>query len=286
MARVLITGMSGTIGSELASSLEREGHQVEGVPHNGLRIQEKGYFSEVKNPNTIDVVYHLAAKSFVPDSWGNPGDFIEVNTLGTTRTLEFCRAHDCKIILISSYAYGIPKYLPIDEKHPLSAVNPYALSKKMSEELCQFYGAYYDLSYAIVRPFNVYGALGNKALLIPEIIEQILKGDSIKVKDLKPKRDYIFIDDLVSLLIRVMDYDKNEVFNAGSGEALSVKEVIGVCQRVFGSNLPVESAAEVRKNEIPITRCDTRFVTDELGWQPLFTFEDGIRKMKEKMENG
>ncbi|MGB1104276.1 MAG: NAD-dependent epimerase/dehydratase family protein [Crocinitomicaceae bacterium] len=285
MARILITGITGTIGSELATALKKEGHTVEGVSGK-KRIQDQGYFDAIKTPETIDAVYHLAAKTFVPDSWESPDDFSEVNILGTHRTLEFCRKNSAKIIFISSYAYGIPQYLPIDEKHPVSAVNPYALTKMMGEDLCHFYGKHYNLSYVIIRPFNVYGALGNKSLLIPEIIEQIKEGKQVRVKDLAPKRDFIFIDDLIDLLIRLLDYNKNETFNAGSGESLSVEEVIACCQRVFATDLPVYSTSQKRKNEIPETLCDMRFVEKELNWKPGFTFEAGVNMMKTRLKNG
>ena len=286
MARILITGITGTIGKELEKGLLLNGHEVIGDATNSKRIQHKGYFESIDHSATIDVVYHLAAKSFVPDSWEQPADFIETNVLGTNRVLEFCRKHTIKIILVSSYAYGIPKYLPIDEKHPVAAANPYGLSKLMGEELCQFYGRHFNVPYTIIRPFNVYGTAGNKKLLIPEIIEQIESGERIQVKDLLPKRDYIFIDDLIDLLIQALKDDKNAIYNAGSGEALSVAEVIETCQRVWQSNLPVTSAKVTRQNEIPETCADMRFVKEKLNWQPNYSFEQGIRKMKERIKNG
>jgi nucleoside-diphosphate-sugar epimerase len=281
MARVLITGMTGSIGQELKKKLQDHGHAVVGEKSHFKRIQQEDYFDQIEQPEDIDVVYHLAAKSFVPDSWNHPAEYTETNVLGTNRVLEFCRTFKAKIVLVSSYAYGIPQYLPIDEKHPVSAANPYALSKLMAEELCQFYGAHYQVPFTIVRPFNVYGAKGNKKLLIPEIIEQIERGKEIEVKDLVPKRDYIFINDLIDLLIRLMEDQQNEIYNAGSGESLSVAEVIKVCQRVWGTDLPIISNDVSRQNEIPETQADMTKVKEKLSWSPSFSFEAGIRFMKE-----
>lgn len=285
MLKVVVTGANGNIGSELVKALLREGNELISISDSDKRIEDGDYFEGLSKPDEIDVLYHLAAASFVPESWRNPPAFIKSNVLGTTRILEFCRKYHVRLVYVSSYAYGIPQYLPIDEKHPVSAVNPYGLSKIMGEDLCRFYGDNYEVDYAIVRPFNVYGTLKNKALLIPEIIEQIKFADEIRVKDLRPKRDYIFIDDLIDLLVEVKNHTTNQVYNAGSGESYSVGEIIGICQEVWRTDLSVYSDETERKNEIPDTRCDISKVKKELGWTPKFSFKEGIKQIKQRIEN-
>lgn len=285
MLKVLVTGANGNIGSELAKALLKEGNELINVPDSSKRIEDGAYFEGLSNPDEIDVLYHLAAASFVPKSWEDPAAFIKANVLGTTQVLEFCRKHHIRMVYVSSYAYGIPQYLPIDEEHSVSAANPYGLSKIMGEDLCRFYGDNYNVEYAILRPFNVYGTLKNKALLIPEIIEQIKSANEIRVKDLRPKRDYIFIDDLIDLLVRIKDHTTNQVYNAGSGESYSVAEIIQTCQEVWGTDLPVYSEETERKNEIPDTRCDMSKVKKELGWTPQFSFKEGIKEIKQRIEN-
>ncbi len=285
MPKVFVTGANGGIGQRLKHALEENGDQVI-LPSNSLiRIEDPAYFDGIESPEQIEVLYHLAALSFVPKSWENPADFIRVNVLGTTQVLEFCRTYHIKIVYVSSYAYGIPDYLPIDENHPVSAANPYALSKIMGEDLCRFYGDNYGVNYTIVRPFNVYGAIDNKALLIPEIIEQIRFGSEIKVMDLKPKRDYVFIDDLIRFLVLAQLDHSNEIYNIGSGTSHSVAELIAICQSVWETNLPVFSSESMRKNEIPETLCDSIKAKKMVGWESLFSLEEGIRMMKERMES-
>lgn len=286
MPKVLITGVNGNIGSALKKALIAKGDVVIDLPDSAKRIQNQDYFDAIPNPDQIDLIYHLAAASFVPKSWEQPHDFLETNLMGTSRVLEFCRQHGIRLVYVSSYAYGIPQYLPIDEKHPIAAANPYGLSKIMAEELCQFYGKNYDLSYAIIRPFNVFGTLKNKALLIPEIIEQIKAGKEINVKDLRPKRDYIFIDDLIELLVLAQSHTNNEVYNAGSGASYSVKDIIDACQTVFETNLPVHSAEQERKNEIPETLCNMDKVKETFGWEPKYNFIDGIKAIKQRLDLG
>jgi UDP-glucose 4-epimerase len=281
---IFITGDRGDIGSLLKVKLEGNGDTVIFQEDIKLRIEDDEFFESIKDPKSIDVLYHLAAITFVPLSWDKPADFIKVNVLGTTKVLEFCRLNDIKVIFVSSYAYGIPQYLPIDESHPVLSVNPYALSKNIGEQLCEFYGKNFGLSYNIIRPFNVFGSLKNKSMLIPEIIDQVILGETIKVKDLVPRRDYVFIDDVIDFLALSKSKFTNDVYNLGSGVSYSVKEIIGTCQKVWGSNCEVISAEVIRKNEIPETVSNMNKVKNVFDWQPTLSLENGLILMKQRIE--
>jgi nucleoside-diphosphate-sugar epimerase len=285
MESIFITGSRGDIGSRLKAGFISLGHKVRGSENETLRIENKDYFDAIDNPESIDVLYHLAAISFVPLSWDNPSDFIKINVLGTSNVLDFCNTYNIKLVYISSYAYGIPQYLPIDENHPVLSVNPYALSKNMGEQLCEFYGKNFQLSYNIIRPFNVFGSLKNKSMLIPEIIDQIIEGENVKVKDLVPKRDYIFIDDVIDFLMISKSKFTNDVYNLGSGLSYSVKEIIDTCQKVWGTDIEVVSAQVTRKNEIPETISNMAKVKNVFNWSPKFNLEEGLIVMKDKIEN-
>lgn len=284
MKKIFITGSSGDIGSRLKRGLEYQGYEVLESENKLLRIEDKNYFDAINNPESIDVLYHLAAISFVPLSWEKPSDFIKTNVLGTSNVIEFCRVNEIKLIYISSYAYGIPQYLPIDENHPVLSVNPYALSKNMGEQLCEFYGKNFNLEYNIIRPFNVFGSLRNKSMLIPEIIDQLIEGKSIKVKDLVPKRDYIFIDDVIDFLVLSQNKFTNDVYNLGSGQSYSVKEIIDTCQKVWGTDVEILSEQVTRKNEIPETISNMSKVKNVFSWRPKYNLEDGLIVMKKNYE--
>lgn len=283
MKNIFITGDRGDVGSLLKEKLKRNGDTVVCQENKELRIEDDAFYETIKNPESIDVLYHLAAITFVPLSWEKPADFIKVNVLGTTKVLEFCRLNDIKLIFVSSYAYGIPQYLPIDENHPVLAVNPYALSKNIGEQLCEFYGKNFGLSYNIIRPFNVFGSLKNKSMLIPEIIDQVILGGVIKVKDLVPRRDYIFIDDVIEFLTLSKSKFTNDVYNLGSGVSYSVKEIIESCQKVWTSDCKVESADVIRKNEIPETISSMNKVKNVFDWKPTYSLENGLKLMKQRI---
>lgn len=180
---------------------------------------------------------------------------------------------------MSSYLYGNPEVLPILETAPLSATNPYALSKKLTEDCCEFYSNSFGIGVTIFRLFNVFGPGQSKNFLLQSIIEQIDKGGSIEVKDLEPKRDYIYIADVVDAIIHAVDCrERLNIFNLGSGISYSVEEMINIVQELRQTNLPVFSSGQRRKDEIMDTVADISKAKQHFGWSPQYSLSDGIRQ--------
>ena len=128
------------------------------------------------------------ARTFVPDSWDDPQAFCQTNVLGTVNVLEFCRKKRIPMTYVSAYVYGHPDSLPIARDSAIRPSNPYALTKRLAEEACEFYASAYDLPVTTIRPFNVYGIGQAEHFLIPAIISQALdSGEKIVVKDLAPE---------------------------------------------------------------------------------------------------
>lgn len=283
MKNILVTGATGFIGSHVVPRLVKEGYVVKGV--NSLA-------GDVADPSTwnnfpkTDLVVHLAGKSFVPASWTDPLSFIHCNLFGTTGALEYCRKHKAGLVYISSYLYGNPEHLPISETQPLVANNPYALSKKLAEETCRFYSDSFDVDVTVVRPFNVYGQGQDENFLIPSILRQIGEGKAIEVKDLEPRRDYVYIRDLVEAIVGAVGCCKGfGVLNIGSGKSYSVSELIAVIQKACGSSLPVYSRQERRKDEVMDSIADISKARDLIGWEPVFDLEAGIQDiLRENIE--
>jgi nucleoside-diphosphate-sugar epimerase len=225
-------------------------------------------------------VVHLAARTFVPDSWNDPGSFMRVNLHGTIAALGYCRTHAARLVFLSSYLYGDPERLPISEHAPLAAHNPYALSKKLAEEACRFFADRFGVNVTVLRPFNVYGTGQPEQFLIPSIIRQLEQGEEIRVKDLAPKRDYVYVRDVVRAIAKAAERRHAfGVFNVGSGTSHSVDALIGTIQEVWKKQLPVVSAGERRKGEIMDTIADIRHAERELGWKPHYTLRQGLADM-------
>jgi nucleoside-diphosphate-sugar epimerase len=278
--KILVTGSNGFIGKRLVQKLRALGREV--IEFSGNILEDDSYQRLLKEDVTH--CFHLAAKSFVPESWKNPSDYIETNVYGTEKVLEYCRYKQASFTFISSYMYGSPKYLPIDEKHPLQPSNPYALSKYLGEELCRFYSEHFKMKISIIRPFNIYGPGQDGRFLIPLILDQFYSDSKeVKLMDLSPKRDYIYVDDLTEALVLTVNVkDQLTVLNIGSGYSLSVTEVIKEIKKASGIEKEVQSAGETRPNEIPDTVAEISQAKRILGWEPKVSFAEGIRKIIEQ----
>ena len=285
--KILVTGSSGFVGKNLVEELKRQDVEVSTLTNrSGHRIDIRDQ-QIVKEMRDIDIVYHLAAITSVPLSFESPGETYEVNVLGTLNILEICRLCDAeKIIFASSYVYGRPQHLPIDEKHPLQPTNPYARSKVLGEEFCKAYNTDFGVKCIIIRPFNIYGVGQNKNFLIPSIIAQLRYG-KIELKDSEPKRDFIYISDVIDAYIKAGEFNGNfEVFNIGYGRSYSVKEIVDKIIHLYGKNVKVKYRNERRKNEIMDTVADTKKAKEKLGWKPSVEIDRGLSNiLKWKQQN-
>ncbi len=276
--KILITGYSGFIGTYLQKRLKQTQHElVLADITNGIDICD---WQQVKRFEGIDIVIHLANLSFIPASYNEPKKFYETNYLSTLNMLELCRLQNAKMIYFSSYMYGHPQYQPIDENHPIQAYNPYSQTKVICESLCEGYNRDFKVPITIFRPFNIYGKGQNPEFLIPSIIQQAQNGKII-IKDDRPKRDYIHVEDIVEAIIAAIDNqtDKFEKFNLGTGKSYSVKEIIEIVRGFFNSDIEYICTHEIRANEVLDTIADISKIRKELHWQPKISIQDGLKKM-------
>ncbi len=276
MSKILVTGASGFIGKLLCEALINHGHEVFTLTSNDGDISLIATWGEVP---IADTVIHLAARTFVPESWKKPDLFLATNTLGTLRALEYCKNNKARMVYISSYLYGNAKTQPINEEAPVFTPNPYALSKKTAEEYCRLYADSYGVNTIILRPFNIYGSNQNPSFLIPEIIHQVLNKQSVHVKDLVPKRDYLYIDDFIDSIIKCIHLDHFDIFNIGSGISYSVKEIIDMVQDIAGTNYPISSSNETRTAEIMDTIADITKAAKILDWAPKISMQEGLSRV-------
>lgn len=273
-----MTGSSGFVGSHLVKRLKGLGIDVICLDiKDGFDVT---VWKQVQSIERFDILFHLAAKSYVPDSYTYPRGFYYSNIIGTLNTLEVCRIHKAKMVFTSSYVYGIPKYLPIDEEHPTAAFNPYAQTKIIGEQLCQGYSRDFGVPVVILRPFNIYGRGQSENFLIPTIIKQAKTG-RILLKDPCPKRDIVYIDDVIDLFIKAMEYNQRgcEIFNIGTGVSYSVRELTEMIIDLFRNNIEVEFKGQKRKSEVMETKADISKAKKLLGWTPRVTIREGLQRL-------
>jgi nucleoside-diphosphate-sugar epimerase len=270
---VLVTGADGFIGAHLVRALRAAGHVV--VTHTRRQGDIRNC---LLNFEGVGHVFHLAARTFVPESWSAPLGFYEVNLLGTVNVLEYCRASGASLTMLSSYVYGVPSRLPISEDEPLGAFNPYSHTKILAEETGLYYQRQFGVPLTIVRPFNIYGPGQNSRFLIPTILNQAVdpRQAAIVVADLRPRRDYIFIADLIDLLVRTAFRREGGIFNAGSGSSWGVGEVIAMVNGLLPVPKPVHANGPMRPDEVIDVIADISRARHEFGWEPQVTLLDGL----------
>ena len=275
-APVLVTGATGFLGARLAGSLRESGREV-------LAPGRADGFDIVKDDLDLGGaghVFHLAALTGVPAAWDDPVRFHLVNAHGVVRLLEACRGAGCGMTYVSGFVYGRPERMPIAEGDPARPNNPYAFSKLMGEEACQFYASVFGVKVNIVRPFNIYGPGQDQRFLLPLIVDQVADPEAaeVVVKDLAPKRDYIHVDDVVSAIRAVAAQPAGTVFNVGSGESYSVSDIIAAAQHAAGTSKPIRSTEQTRPNEIMDVLADTTALR-AIGWRPRIDLNQGMAQM-------
>lgn len=229
----------------------------------------------------FDCFIHLANLVYVPDSYKYPERYYRVNYLTTLNALEACRKNHAHFIYISSYIYGQPQSLPVDEEHGINPFNPYAQTKFICEKLCEGYQRDFGVDVSILRPFNLYGVGQKGKLLLPEIISQLKDGrDEIHLRAASPRRDYVNVKDVARAIIAAIDDMPGlNVYNICSGASISVKEITELINNHLKKKVMFIFANSDRPNEVDETVGSYAKIKESLGWKPEISFEEGIRQI-------
>ena len=278
---VAVTGIDGFIGKKLQLVLLAAGYNIIPIGKKyGHDITDKESLSGIPS---FDIMIHLAAVSFVPDSYKNPELFYRTNVGGTGLVLELVRKFNARMVYISSYIYGIPVYQPIDEAHPVQPFNPYAQSKWMAEELCTAYNRDFKIPVTILRPFNIYSEGQAEHFLLPDMIRQVKTSAIVTVNDTRPRRDYVHTDDVAAAISKAVLLNNQDTvtINIGSGKSSSPADICSLLEDITGQSVQLVSRNQSRENEIMDTVCNNSLAKKILNWSPQITLQEGLKKMYE-----
>jgi NAD dependent epimerase/dehydratase len=302
--KVLVTGAGGFIGSHLVEQLVVNGANVKAFIHYNSR-RDPGMLAflpeellsrvelipgDLRDQSALRdamkrclVVFHLGATISIPYSYLHPDEVVETNILGTLNVLSACRDLGVRRLVhtSSSEVYGTARKVPIPEEHQLQAQSPYSASKIAADKLAESFYCSYDLPVVTVRPFNTYGPRQSARAVIPAIISQALMFDAIHLGNTDTSRDFTFIDDTVAGLLAAgqVDHVEGKVFNLGTGEAIKIGDLAEKILRKIGKTCVIKNDHQrlrPPKSEVQQLVSDNRLAGDVLGWQPKFTFDQGL----------
>ena len=284
MKKILITGHSGFIGQYLVKSL-KEKYEVIGISRkifdaDIINIQKDIRKINIKDiPEDVNCIIHLAGLTDVYYCQENSSKCFDVNVGGTQNMLEIAKQRKSKFIFISSsHIYGNPKKLPILETQKAKPISNYAYSKLNSEILCESYSKNYNLDVSIARIFSVYGPASPPHHVITKIIKNLINKEKIKLGNLFPKRDFIYIQDVVSAIeILVKKTNGFNIYNIGTGNSSSISDLIEMLSKITNKNAEIETdISKIRKNEVKEIRSDISKMM-KLGWKPKYDLNKGLK---------
>ena len=304
MTHILVTGGAGYIGSHACKALKRLGYIP--VTFDNLSTGWKDavkfgpfFQGDLLDPTALDAVFtkfnpkavmHFAALSQVGQSMKEPGRYWRNNVQGSLNLIEAAVAHKCDKFVFSSTCatYGEQDNVVLDETCAQHPINAYGASKRTIEEMLKNFSSSSDLRYVIFRYFNVAGAdldadIGEchhpETHLIPLILETLsgkrdmltVYGTDYDTKDGTCIRDYVHVSDLVDAHILGLEWlnqgKSNQIFNLGTGQGYSVREVIDQASRITNHNIPIKNG-DRRPGDCQKLVSGSRRAAQELGWTP------------------
>ena len=312
MNNILITGGAGFIGSHLVGRLMtdksskvvvvdnfddfydpalKRSNIMSYISHRNFELIEadildQSTINQVVASHQIDCIVHLAARPGVRPSIEDPLKYEDTNVRGTYVMLEAARRNSVEQFVFgsSSSVYGINSKVPFSEQDPLSTpISPYAATKLSGEAACHVYSHLYGIRMICLRFFTVYGARQRPDLAIHKFARMISSDHPITVfGDGTTRRDYTYIDDIISGVVASLDYDASqfEVINLGESQTVELNRLVELVEQALGKKAIVEREP-LQPGDVPVTYANIEKATRLLGYAPSTNIDEGIERFAE-----
>ncbi len=312
--KVLVTGADGFIGSHLVETLLSQNYKVRAfvcynsfnswgwldtLPKEKLKKIEI-FTGDVRDPHGIeksmqgiDVVFHLAALIGIPFSYHSPDCYVDTNIKGTLNILQAARKLRTSRVLVTSTSevYGTAKYVPIDEKHPLSGQSPYSATKIAADKIAESFFRSFNLPVTTVRPFNTYGPRQSARAVIPTIICQLLNGaKEIKLGSIHPTRDYNYVKDVCRAYISIAGSLKTigEEINIATAKEISIGALAKELIRKINPEANIicdKTRIRPKLSEVERLLGSNKKIYKLTGWKPQYSLNEGLDETIEWFRN-
>jgi len=315
--KVLVTGADGFIGSHLVENLLEEGCDVRAFCfYNSFNSwgwldslskdkldQIDIFMGDIRDPNGVrtamkdmDIVMHLAALIAIPFSYHSPDSYIDTNVKGTLNIVQAAKDLNLERVLITSTSevYGTAKYVPIDENHSRQPQSPYSASKIGADCIAESFYRSFEIPITIVRPFNTFGPRQSARAVIPTIITQLLNGlEEIKLGDLTPTRDMVYVKDTVQGFVSIAKADSliGEDCNIATESEISIESIANeIISQINPKARIVSDAHRIRPEKSEVFRLfgSAEKINSHTDWQRRYSYSEGIHETIEwfmKAEN-
>jgi len=291
---VTVFGASGFIGTNLIQQLGNHDLKITAIDIKPMIIQlpenVKFIGADILDEQHVDtlientdIVIHLSTSN-LRTSLSNPKRNIKINVQGTMNILEACRKYSVKKIIYSSASsiYGIPKYVPVDEKHPKTPSTIYGVGKYTGEHLIRVFNQLHGIDFLVLRFTNVYGPYQHPSTggLIPMVMSRIINREDVTIFGTgEQSRDFVYVKDLGRLIFEAISDEsiKNEIINAGSGVNTTILQAAKLCGKVLEIEpnfvFKPQESGERKDFQADLSKCKKIF-----GKVPDTSLESGLKK--------
>lgn len=310
--KILVTGSEGFIGSHLVESMVRKGYKVrcfilynsfnsngwlEKLPKN-IKKKIEYFYGDIRDRNSVikavkgcHKVVNLASLIAIPYSYEAPFSYIETNIVGTTNLLQVSLEQKIKkfVQISTSEVYGSAIKIPMSENHPLNAQSPYAATKIGADQMALSFHKSFNLPVVVIRPFNTFGPRQSERAIIPTIIAQAMKKNSINIGSVFPKRDFTYVSDTCEGIIKALNNNNKNIFgqtiNLGSNYSISINQLIKKISKILKKKIIIKKdkkRVRPKKSEVDQLLCDNKKAKKILKWKPKYSglkgLDNGLKK--------